>query len=158
MSADIIWNIQNLNSLFSRKTYLQEIQTMKKIKYPFKILKVIKITKRNTINLIQNNYILKNLNKKDALKEKVAIKLLTLILEPNFFIPAYSYKNNIIMQKIDMDLFTFIRMRAKQNNILTIDEIEIIFSQICRSIYILFNKYSCTYLDIKAEKWDWSKL
>ena len=53
--------------------------------------------------------------------------MLTLILEPNFFIPAYSYKNNIIMQKIDMDLFTFIRMRAKQNNILTIDEIEIIF-------------------------------
>ena len=85
MSADIIWNIQNLNSLFSRKTYLQEIQTMKKIKYPFKILKVIKITKRNTNNLIQNNYILKKFKQKRCIKRKGCYKIVDFNIRTKFF-------------------------------------------------------------------------
>ena len=97
--------------------------------------------------------ILKKLEQKDINKEKVAIKLLMLMKQPNFFIPAYLAQINdgIIMQRVDLDLFTFIRQRAEENNPLSISEIKVIFSQICRGIHILFNIYKCTYLDIKTE-------
>lgn len=153
MSYAISLNLNNIVRVFDRKTYKEEVKEMKFVTYPYSIKYQLVTNRKNQIYQLDNNMVLKTLRIKDRKKEEQAVQILYRMPEANFFIPEYITYNNlfIVMKQTDTDLFTFIRELADNDEELSIDEITLIFAQICRAIYLLNNEYNCTYFDIKTE-------